>query len=230
MIPIISVSSLIAAVFFIIISSKFYSAHKKSGDKILSHLYRAVFSIGIGLLIISSAGLITKNLKAIDFLYDIYTFFFVAGMAYFTNITFEILGWQKVKKIIFGLLIISGLIVSVIPALNFNDAKVGQENSLIFWEDTRGAFMNNFMGILMTLPSLWFTLFFLWNSVFGKERFAKIRALLMAIGMFFWIAIGITDYVIGELGLIYISLFTTVFGFLFVLFFLFAINVKKPAT
>ena len=184
----------------------------------------------LGLALLSLPGFLTNNLKAIDLFYDIYPFFLTLSQAYFVSVTFNILGLGKVRKIFFFLMVVLGLIISLFPALNMNSAREGAVGSLIFWEDTRGDLMNILLGLAMTVPSLWFALFFLWNGIAAKESLVRRRAFLMCGGMVFWVMLGLTDYIFGAfLGLISLSLVTTLFGYIFFICFLLAVYKKAAA-
>ena len=184
----------------------------------------------LGLALLSLPGFLTNNLKAIDLFYDIYPFFLTLSQAYFVSVTFNILGLGKVRKIFFFLMVVLGLIISLFPALNMNSAREGTVGSLIFWEDTRGDLMNILLGLAMTVPSLWFVFFFLWNGIAAKESLVRRRAFLMCGGMVFWVMLGLTDYIFGAfLGLISLSLVTSLFGYVFFICFLLAIYKKAAA-
>ena len=231
MIPIVSLTVLFISPFFLYIALKFRAAYKKTGDKKLYHLFYAFLPTFFALLLLSLPGLVTKNRILIDLIIDIYPLGLIIGMAYFTNVTFEILYKPILKKIIFFLILLLGLVISVFPAINMNEALVGIEDPFIFWEDTRGGLINILIGIAMMLPSLWFLGFFIWNGIAVKDKTAKVRAFLLATGMFFWAMVGLNDYIFGSfMDLMSLGLITGLFGFSFILCFLLALSYGKEIT
>lgn len=229
MIPIISISTFfIAIVMFFIAMRKFYIIYRKTGERRIGYMYKGFLYMGWAMLILSLPGLVLKDLKLIDIANDLYIVFLLVGQAYLINITFDILSWERVKKIVFWAMVASGFFISLVSILNWNSAEVGYQSPFIFWEDTRGVTINLFMGILFMISSIWFSLFFFWNGFKSKEKFVRIRAFLMAIGMFFFLLLGAVDYVLGATpDVIYLSLYTALVGLIATLFFLAAIYYKK---
>jgi len=228
MIPVNSLSTLILLPLTIFSAVKFHQAYKSSGDKKIGYFSKAFFSLSIALFFLSLPGIVIRNLKVIDIFYDIYILPMMFFQAYLMNVTFEILGWKKVRKIVFWFLVFGGLYISS-TVFNLKEAVVGNVDRYIFWEDTRGAFRNMLTGMLMMASSLWFFFFFLWKTFAAKEKLARIRSFLLAMGMFFMTLLGLVDYIFGFLSnLLYISIFTDFFGLLFIVCFVFAILYKKP--
>ena len=128
-------------------------------------------------------GLLTKNLKIIDAIFDIYPFFLAVFMAYLASITFKTLHLARTQKIFFWSMVLSGLIVSLPPLFDWQSALVYNTGRFIFWEDTKDSIYNIFIGILMTLPSLWFVIFFLRRGFISSDKIVRIRTFLMAGGM-----------------------------------------------
>lgn len=226
--PITSIGSLVTLFFLIIATWKFRAVYQETKGKNVGYLYKSFIFISIALAFLAFAGSITKNLRVIDLLYDIYTLPLLISQAFLLNITFEILRWEKVKKIVFWLFVLAGAVIAIVPTFNMNEALVGQEGPFIFWEDTRGALMNTLMGMAMMVSSLWFFFFFFIRGLTAKESIVRIKAILMSGGMFFMTLLGLVDYIVGPAaGIISISLFTFLFGFLYILCFFLAISYKK---
>ncbi len=224
MIPIISISSLTILPLSFLAAWKTHSTYLKTKDKRIGYFSKSFFYTGIMGIFLSLPGLVLKNLRLIDLAYDLYVFFLLLSQAYFLNITFDILNWEKVRKIVFWGMVVAGLIISLVPAFRWSDAVVGYQGPFIFWEDTRGPIINIIMGSLVALASLWFVLFFFWRGLKSIEKFARRRAFLLAIGMTFFILAGIIDYILGATpNIIYISAFTAITGYLAISFFLAAI-------
>ena len=225
MVPFVSLAVLAVLPFSLFVAFKFRSVYLKTSDVNIGYLYKSFLFFSIGLVFLSLPGLVVNDLKIIDLAYDIYPFFFTLAIAFFVNITFEIMHRAAIKKIIFWLLVAGGLFISVIPALNWGEAKTVYDGTAVFWEDTRGVLVNIVLGLIMTVPSFWFLLFFIWNGILGKEKAVKNRAFLMATGMAFWLLLGLNDYIFGAfLNNAYVSVVTSVFGDAFVAFFLLAIK------
>lgn len=228
MIPIISLSTLVILPLAFFTAAKFSSLYKKTNDIKLYYLYKAFLFLSFGMVLLCLPGITTKNLKIIDLAYDIYPFFFAISQAYFISITFNILGAEKARKIIFFLMAVLGLVISIFPALNMASARVGTQGPFIFWEDTRGDLMNILLGLAMTVPSLWFVFFFLWNGITAQDGFIRKRAFLMSAGMVCWVMLGLTDYIFGAfLGMISLSLVTVFFAYLFFICFWLAVYKKE---
>lgn len=228
MIPIISLSTLVTLVFGVFTVIRFNSLYKKTNDIKLYYLYKAFLFLSFGMVLLSLPGVLVKNLKIIDLAYDIYPLFFVISQAYFISITFNILGAEKARKVVFFLMAILGLVISVFPAINMASARVGTQGPFIFWEDTRGDLMNILLGLAMTVPSLWFVFFFLWNGITAQDGFIRRRAFLMSAGMVSWVMLGLTDYIFGAfLGTISLSVVTVLFAYIFFTCFLIAIYRKE---
>jgi len=226
--PIVSIFALVNLFFWGLATWKFYSVYKETKDKKVGYLYKGFFSFSISLVFLFYAGGITRNLKIIDLIYDVYTFFTIAGQAFLVNITFEILRWEKIKRIVFFTLVLAGAVVAIVPTLNMNSAQVSQEGPFVFWEDTRGAFMNTLMGMTMMFSGLWFFLFFLIKGLAAKDNIVKAKGILMSGGMFFMILLGLVDYIIGPFfGILHISLFTVLCGLSAALCFFSAVHYKK---
>ena len=80
---------------------------------------------------------------------------------------------------------------------NAKDAIVYQQSPFIYWEDTRGAAMNLFIGILTGLTLIYLSLFFLINGFRSSDKYVKSRSFLVGSGLAVFIIGVVINFVFG---------------------------------
>ncbi|MDD5145645.1 MAG: hypothetical protein PHF44_02290 [Candidatus Pacebacteria bacterium] len=207
---------------------KIYLSWQKSKSKTVGYLLKVFLSFTTALLVFAPNGIIIKDPRIINLIFNIYTFFFFLGLGYFVMLTFEINHRQLLKRIIFPIIIIYGLLLSIIPSINLKPALVGVQKPFIFWEDTRGPLINTFIGAGLGILSFWVIFFFFNNGIKVKEKYVRQRSFLISGGVLCFLLSSITDFVFGaNPNIFYISIYTMFFNALAIGLLLFAVEYKK---
>lgn len=227
MIPIVSIANLISALFFGSIALKLYPSRAKTEDDKLEDFFKVFLFLAILLFLISTPGLIFKDLAIIGLMYALYPFFALLALAYMGVIPLKIMGWRKVKQIFFKGLIIAASLITAINLLRLKPAVVYNPAPLIYWQDSRGILMNNVLGALLGATLLSIIMFFIIQGFKTKEQYLRTRAFLVATGLLGLMASSVINFIFGASSQVYInSLFATFFNILSAIFFLAGIYYK----
>ena len=103
------------------------------------------------------------------------------------------------------------------------------QEPFIFWEDTRGPIINILTGAGLGILVLWNIGFFVYNAIKSDDKYVRMRSFFLSGGMLCFLIASITDYIFGvNPNIFYISLYTSFWDFLAIIFLLLAIYYKKP--
>jgi len=231
MIPIVTISGIPSFVLMIFVICRIYSSYRKAKSKTLGYFLKLFISFAIGGLIFLPNGTFIKDPEIINLIFNIYPFFFFLGTAYNVALTFEIIGRQTMKKAFFAAIVVYGLIVCIVPAMEWQPALMRISEPFVFWEDTRGPLINNLTGIGILLPLLWIIVFYLYNGLKSDDKYIQKKSLLM-VGSFLSFLIGIiTDYVFGaDSNIFYISLYTSFWYIAAIILLFLVVEYKKEKT
>lgn len=228
MIPIVTISVIFVLILSLIFTLRVYFSYLKTKSKTVKYLLQVFVSFDLAALIFSPTGILIKDLNFMNFIFNIYIFPLFVALAFFVALTLEIMDKPKLKVVIFSLIVILGLVLSLKPALDWQPAIETIQGPFVFWEDSRGVFINNFIGISLAIMNLWVITFFLYNGLKNKERYVRNRSLLIAASVFCFLIASITDYVFGaNTNIFYISIYTCLWDILAVSFLLFASEYKQ---
>jgi hypothetical protein len=194
----------------------------------VGYFLKAFLSFTVMMLMTMAAGTVFKDLKTINFIFNVYPFFYFLGLSYFVMITIHIIGKPFLKKILFWVLIIWGVGISIIPTIEQKEALMVVQPPFVFWEDVRGSLMNNLIGVGLAVPILWFIFFFIYNGIRNRDEYVRKRSFLLSVGMTCFLIAGITDFIFGSNpNIFYVSIYTAFWGIVAAGFFIIAVEYKK---
>ena len=231
MIPIIAINSGILSVFLLFSAIRTYSTHKRTKDKYIEYFFWFFLFLGITTVLGAMQGVIVSDLKWLDFMFDVYTFPGAIGLAFLVKLTLDLLDRKTLEKISFFTIIILSFILALIPALDWQPAKVATQGPFIFWEDNRGPTINALTGVVLSLPVLWIVAFFIYKGIKSESRYVRIKAFLISAGMLFFMLSGAVDLIVGaDPNIFYVSSVSSVLSVLAIFIFQFALyyRFKKP--
>jgi hypothetical protein len=122
MIPIVTISSIVLLFFLLFITYRIYLSYGKKKSKAVGYFMKAFVSMIAFQLVFIPNGIWIKDLKIISFLFNLTPFFHFLSIAFFTAITFEIMGKQFLKKIVFIILTVYGFVMTIIPIISLKPA------------------------------------------------------------------------------------------------------------
>jgi len=215
MVPIVSIFNLISVLFFTGITLKLYFSYRRTKDEKLGNFFKTFLFLTILMILLASPGLIFTNLKTIGFIFIIYPLFSFLALAYLGIIPLKIMGWIKIRQVFLKGMIGIASLIALFNLFNWGPAIVHHQNSFIYWEDTRGVTMNIILGIILGLGLLLIIAFFLTQGFKSSERYIRIRAFLIAMGLVSLVGTSVINFILGASAQIYItSLLATLFNIL----------------
>ncbi|MBM3257676.1 MAG: hypothetical protein FJZ05_00445 [Candidatus Nealsonbacteria bacterium] len=231
MIPIVTISSIPALILMLFISYRIYSSYRKTKSRTINYFLKVFLSFLVGGLLFLPNGTLIKNPEIINLIFNIYPFFFFLGTAYNVALTFEIIDKQILKKFSFAMIVIYGLIICIIPAMEWQAAPMYVSEPFVFWEDTRGPLFNALTGIGILLPLLWIVVFYLYNGLKSDDKYIRNKSLLMVGSFLFFLFGNITDYIFGaDTNIFYISLYTAFWYIVAIVLLFLVVEYKKEKT
>ncbi|MFH1509818.1 MAG: hypothetical protein ABID67_01555 [Candidatus Nealsonbacteria bacterium] len=183
-IPIVSISNMISSLVFLFVAGKIYFSYKRSKDEKIGDLAKFFILTTVFLFLIGAPGLIVNDLKIIGFLFAIFPSFALIALAHLGIIPLKIMYWERAEKFFFKGLIAITFLITAINLFNWGPATVYYRNSFIIWQDTRGILMNNILGTVFGLGILLIIIFFIIQGFKSSESYLRIRAFLIASGLF----------------------------------------------
>jgi hypothetical protein len=228
MIPIVSVSNIITFLALLFVTWRLYFSYIKTKTKAQSYFLKAFISFSAASLIFAPNGIIIKDLKVISLIFDIYPFLLFLGVGYMIALALQTMAKETLRKIIFFLVLVYGFFLSLIPILHLQPAVENTQGIFVFWEDTRGAEINNLIGLGLGIMLLWLIFLFLHNGLRLNDKYAKTRSFMLSAGLTCLLLGSITDYVFAaDTNIFYISIYTTFWYLLAMGLTLFAVEYKK---
>ncbi len=222
MIPVVSLSNLISALFFSGITLKLYFAYKKTKDGKIENFFKAFFLLTTVFFLLATPGLVFTNLKILGLVFSVYPSLAFLGFIYLGLIPLKILNWKKGEKIFLGAMIAITILMTVLNLIHWGPAVVHSQSPFIYWEDTRGSLVNSVLGALLGLGLLSVIIFFLLNAIRASDKYVRIRAFLIMAGLLVLSLMVLINFVFGTIAQPYIT--STIASFLgifsgFILFF-----------
>jgi hypothetical protein len=227
MIPIVTISGIILFFFILFITVKIYSSYRKTKSKTVGYFVGAFVPIIAQELIFMPNGILIKDPVAISAIFNLMPLFYFISISFFTAITFQILGKPLLEKISFLVLIVYGIIISFYPIVNLKPAVMTVDPPFVFWEDSRGALVNNLVGIGIAIPILWFIGFFIYNGIKNQDKVVRKKSFLLSGAMVCYMLSGVTDFIFGaNPNMFYVSLYTVLVALAAIILFIYAVQYK----
>lgn len=197
MIPLVSISHLVALIFFALITFRLYFSFQKTKEKNIKYffIFFLIFTIMEGLL--ASPGLVFKDLMKIDAVFALYPMFMLLGLGFLGAIPFSIMKMKKSETFFLLSMLLINIFITIINLNNIQFAVTRLDSPFIYWEDTRGAPMNIFLGIVPGIILCFAVLFFFINGLKSSEKYVKTRSFLIAGGLAATFSAAIINFVLG---------------------------------
>lgn len=198
MIPIVSIGNAFSFFFCVIAAAKLYFSYKKTKDRRIGNFFKFYFFIGIFFGLLATPGIIFHNPVVIEFVsLELGLFFLYLSVAYFVSISFDILGWHRLRDAIFLIILIIAFGVFVINTMTLEPAIRHVRENFVSWEDNRGVLVNIITGLVAAGGAFMSTIFFWINAYQSAQKYISHRSFLIGLGMFILGAAAIFNYWIG---------------------------------
>lgn len=197
MIPIVSISNLIAFPFVAFISIVLFRSFLKTKERNVGYFFAGFLSLSLMDAILSVPGLVSRDALAISFFFAIFPFFAILGLGFWSAIPFSIMGRKNLQIAATSICALVAIIVTVINLNHVAPAHIYNLPPFIYWEDTRGAVMNNAIGAMVGVIIIYLFLFFLLNGFRDKNSYIKKRSLTIAAGLAVLLSASIVNFILG---------------------------------
>ena len=198
MIPIVSFSHIVTIPFLLFISFRLFPSFFKTKDKNIGYFFATFAFLTIMEGLLASPGLIFKDSIEVGIVFAIYPFFLFLSLSFFAAVSFNIMKWEKTKRIFLIVMFIIAISITIINLINLQPAVTYQHPPFAYWEDTRGAAVNIFIGILSGLILMFIVFFYLFNGLKSLERYVRIRSFLIGGGTAGFFFSAIINFVSGS--------------------------------
>lgn len=184
MVPIVSIANLISSLTFLTVTLKVYFSYRESRTERLKDFFRAFICITVFLIILSLPGLVIHDLTAIGLIFAVFPFFMILALAYLGAVPLKIMNWKKIKEIFLWSMVVIAFFITILNLLNLQPATVLYRDSFVIFQDARGELMNNVLGVILAIGILSIIMFFIIQGFKTSERYLRLRAFLIATGLF----------------------------------------------
>ncbi|MDO8424558.1 MAG: hypothetical protein Q7S70_01300 [bacterium] len=199
MIPLVSISHLIALPFLAFVAFRLCLSFQRTKEKNIRYFFLVFLMLTIMGSLLASPGLIFKSLTKIDTVFALYPMFVLLSLGFFGAIPFNILNKKRAEKLFLGVMFFMAIFVTMINLGNIQPAIVQQQPPFIYWEDTRGLPMNIFLGVISGLILCSLLVFFLINGLKSPDRYVKIRSFLISGGIISLFLAAIINFAFGAI-------------------------------
>lgn len=205
MIPVVSISNLISALFFTAVVAKLHSSYKKTKDEKIKDFFLSFLFLSLTLFLLATPGLIFTDLEVIGLVFSIYPLFLFISLIFLAFIPLKILRWQKMRRAFLFVTIVTILIITTVNLANLSPAAVHNQDNFIYWEDPRGMLIDNVIGLTLGAWLLLVISLFIFHGFKSKDKYVRLRASFIAIGLLILLAEVVVNFIFGAVSNIYIT-------------------------
>lgn len=203
MFPLVPSIKFVSFLYCVFAFSKIYKSWQKDKENQLLGVFLKFFGwLGLTLLVFSLP-LVFENLAVLQISFYLIEFFSFLAAGYLALLVLDLTYFRKLKRLFFGLMILIGLTIALVGALNYQPAHLYFYQfagiDFVGWWPSSPKFLQLTDGVFVAGAALFSAFLFFIKGLVSQDKFVKNRSFIFALGILNLAVASGTYYIVGAL-------------------------------